>query len=302
MQKTAYVYVPTPSTTNLTVGLERGLWGWRSATLDRAESRRAVRSLSEGDLLVLGHRGPNSRVAPGGWDGAVLQRVIISEVSRPLFTADDEVWTDDDYPERIGMDVLEDVSPSEGVTLGSGAMEALRLSANKQGAAVLEPGVLEVTRFVESLPPVISGSDTGSISHDGETSTATTVLRRREQAKMRRARFGNATRLTCAICGRVLPSRFVRAAHIKRRSAASRVERLTLANIIPACLMGCDELFEHGHIYVDHTGTIKAGPKAEETADLAAVAARLAGQPVSGLTGEQEPFFSWHRRHVAQQS
>ncbi|MFJ6795344.1 hypothetical protein [Streptomyces sp. NPDC091268] len=301
MQNTAYVYVPTPSKTNLEVGLERGLWGWRSATLDRAEARRAVRSLTPGDLLVLGHKGPNSRVAPGGWEGASLRRVVIGEVTRPLFAAHEPVWADDDYPERIAMDVLEDVSPAEGITLGAAAMEALRLSANKQGAAVLEPGFVEVTRFVESLPPVMSGSDTGSISHDGETNAATVALRRREQAKMRRARFGNATRLTCAICGLVLPARFVRAAHIKRRSAASQVERLMLANIIPACLMGCDELFEHGHIYVDPAGTIKASPKAQETADLAAVAARLAERPVSGLTAEQEPFFSWHRRHVARQ-
>ncbi|MFE4258476.1 hypothetical protein [Streptomyces sp. NPDC056883] len=301
MQKTAYVYVPTPSKTNLEVGLARGLWGWRSATLDRADSRPAVQSLAAGDLLVLGHKGPNSRVAPGGWDGASLRRVVIGEVTRPLFTAHEPVWADDDYPERIGMDVLEDISPAEGVTLGRGAMEALRLSANKQGAAVLEPGVVEVTRFVESLPPVISGSDTGSIDHDGETSAATTVLRRRERAKMRRARFGNATQLTCALCGRTLPSRFVRAAHIKRRSASSQVERLMLANIIPACLMGCDELFEHGHIYVDHSGTIRASPKAQETADLAAMAARLADKPVAGLTMEQEPFFAWHRHQIAEQ-
>lgn len=147
MPKTAHIYVPSPSRENLEIGLDQGLWGWRRSALDRAGTRQAVQSLTEGDFLVLGHRGPNSRVAPGGWANATLQRVIVTQVSRPYFTDSTPVWPGDDYPERIGIDVLEEEQNVPGTALGTDAMEALRLSANKQGAAVLQPGIAAVAQL-----------------------------------------------------------------------------------------------------------------------------------------------------------
>ncbi|MGX5212633.1 hypothetical protein ACWKT3_28750 [Streptomyces violaceus] len=299
MPKSAYIYVPSPSGENLEIGLDRGLWGWRRSALDRAGARQAVRSLTEGDFLILGHKGPNSRVAPGGWANATLQRVIVTQVNRPYFTESAPVWPDDDYPERIGINVLEEEQDVHGAALGADAMEALRLSANKQGAAVLQAGIAAVAQLADSLSPAPDLPGDGTVDHDGADSALAQVLVRREQAKLRNNLLGGATKAACALCGRVLPVRFIRAAHIKRRSAASRQERLVMANIMPACLIGCDELFEHGYVYVTDNGTIAVSPNSNTTADLAVAAKALEGRTVADYGAHRAPFYAWHRTHIA---
>lgn len=299
MPQTGYIYVPAPSKENLEIGLNAGLWGWRSSALDRAGARQAVRRLTKGDFLLLGHRGPNSRVAPGGWADAFLQRVIVAQIARPLFEATDLVWPDDIYPERIGIDVLGEESDVTGTSLGNGAMEAFRLSANKQGAAVVNAGCGAVASLAADLPPVPDHWVVDDLGHDGETSAVAQVLVRREQQKLRRALIGGRATMTCGFCGRDLPSRLVRAAHIKRRSEASRHERLNVSNIIPACLMGCDELFEHGYIYVNADGTIAASPSSSATSDLKLIADTLVGRIVGDFGTHRAEFFRWHREHTA---
>ncbi|QCX81211.1 hypothetical protein C9F11_38140 [Streptomyces sp. YIM 121038] len=299
MPKTAYIYVPTPSSGNLEIGLSKGLWGWRSSALDRAGARQTVQSLTKGDLLVLAHKGPNSRVAPGGWAAATLKRVIVTQIDKPYFTDTLTVWPDDDYPERIGIDILDEEHDVHGHALGADAMEALRLSANKQGAAVLQAGTGAVAQLADTLPPVSPPSSDGSIDHDGDDSTVAQVLVRREQSKLRKQMLNGATTFTCALCGRHLPIRFIRAAHIKRRSAASREERLQRANIMPACLLGCDELFEHGYVYATTDGKIAVSGKNPTTPALADAAKTLDGLPVADYGPHREPFFTWHRTNIA---
>ncbi|MFS4107229.1 hypothetical protein [Streptomyces sp. PD-S100-1] len=258
-----------------------------------------MQSLAEGDFLVLGHGGPNSRVAPGGWANASLQRLSVTQVSRPYFTDSTPVWPDDDYPERLGIDVLEDEQHVDGTTLGADAMEALRLSANKQGAAVLQPGIAAVAQLADALsaPSGLPGGKT--VEHEGADSAVAQVFVRREQAKVRATLFGGATNAACALCGRVLPVRFIRAAHIKRRSAASRQERLMMANIMPACLIGCDELFEHGYVFVTDDGTIAVSSKSHTTLDLVVAAKALAGRTVADYGPHRAAFYAWHRTHIA---
>ncbi|MGW3570163.1 hypothetical protein ACWDSL_40925 [Streptomyces sp. NPDC000941] len=299
MPKTGYIYVPAPSRANLEIGLNQGLWGWRTSALDRAEAREAVQTLKEGDFLILGHKGPNSRVRPGGWTDVTLQRVIVTQITRPLFTDTAPVWPDDDYPERIGMDVLDEEHNVTGAAVGADGMEALRLSANKQGAAVLRSGTASVAQLASELPPVDTLPAEGNVDHDGDVNAVAQVLVRREQAKLRKALLGGAQQAACALCGRVLPTRFIRAAHIKRRSAATREERLMMANIMPACLMGCDELFEHGHIFVTGDGTIVVRQKPNDTSDLREAAEALAGRTVADYGHHRAPFFTWHRENTA---
>ncbi|MGW2598101.1 hypothetical protein [Streptomyces klenkii] len=300
MPRTGYVYVPSPSRENLAVGLRHNLWGWRSSALDRAGARDAVGQLAEGDFLVLGHRGPNSRVKPGGWSDATLKRVIVAEVTAPLFTASEQVWLDDVYPERLGISVVSEEAEIPGKDLGAEAMECLRLSANKQGAAVLVSGVGGVATMAARLPEEGEGVADGVVEHTGEMNTFAKVLVRREQQKLRRKKFGSQpTELTCAFCERVLPPRMVRAAHIKRRSVANREEQLNLSNITAACLIGCDELFEHGYIFVNDGGFIEAGSQADVTEDLKQAATNVAGRAVKDYNDASAPFFAWHREHIA---
>ncbi|QLE70872.1 hypothetical protein FGW37_03980 [Streptomyces rectiverticillatus] len=300
MPQTGYVYVPKPSRENLATGLRHNLWGWRSSALDRAGARDKVRRLAEGDFLVLGHRGPNSRVKPGGWSDATLKRVIVAQVTAPLFTATEQVWLDDVYPERLGISVVSEDEDIPGTVLGPEAMECLRLSANKQGAAVLVPDAGGVATMATRLPDNGDGTADGVVEHTGEMNTFAKVLVRREQQKLRRKKFGSEpTELTCAFCERVLPPRMVRAAHIKRRSVANREEQLNLSNITAACLIGCDELFEHGYIYVNEDGLIEAGVQADVTADLKRAAINVAGRAMKDYNDASAPFFAWHRKHIA---
>lgn len=124
---------------------------------------------------------------------------------------------------------------------------------------------------------------------------------RREQQKLRSARFGALVEISCALCGRVLPVVLVRLAHIKRRAEATRDERLRLENTMPACTLGCDELFERGYLIVDQLGTITVNPaKKAASPDLTDVLNTLGGREVQGYSASQQPFFSWHRdRHIA---
>ncbi|MFE9000887.1 hypothetical protein ACFYOY_01875 [Streptomyces sp. NPDC007875] len=299
MSTTAYIYVSKPSSGNLEIGLSRGLWGWHTSGLDRANHRAAVQSLEEGDLVVFGYGGPANRVPPGEWADVSLRRVVVTQVNKPYFIERTPVWPDAEYPERIGIDVLDEEEDVHGSALGADGMEALRLSSNKQGAAILQAGTAVVANLADALPPVEPGSGNGSIDHDGEENAVAQVLVRREQAKLRRRLLKGAAQATCALCGRTLPVRFIRAAHIKRRSAASREERLQLANIMPACLLGCDELFEHGYVHVTSDGSIAVSDKANTTPHLAEAAKALEGRTVADYGPSREPFFTWHCDNVA---
>ncbi len=299
--QTGYIYVPAPSAENLEIGLNAGLWGWRSSALDRADARQVVRGLARGDFLVLGHRGPNSRVAPGGWANAELQRVVVTQITRPLFQATDQVWLDDTYPERIGIDVLSEDCNVSGLSLGADAMEALRLSANKQGAVVAFEGSGTVAHLAAELSSVQDSSGLGNAPHEGDRSmsTVTQVLVRREQRKIRKALIGTRPTASCTFCGRTLPSRLIGMTHIKRHSEASRQERLSLNNIVSACLMGCDELFKHGYIYVTVDGTVAASPCSSATIDLRRITDALIGRTVTDFGTHRAEFFRWHREHTA---
>ncbi|MGW2062570.1 hypothetical protein ACWCO9_18245 [Streptomyces sp. NPDC001937] len=304
MTKTAYIYVPGPSSRNLDIGLNKGLWGWRSTTLDKATGRADVQSLQPNDFLVLAHIGPQPRVPAGGWDTAILKRVIVTRITTPYFQDRTNVWPDDVYPERLGIDVLDEEANVTGKTLGSEAAEALRMSANKQGSALVIPGTAALAQFATELPADTTENEMSeaapqTINHNGADSVLIQVFARREQAKLRKNMLGGASEKACALCGRTLPARFIRAAHIKRRSAASREERLQMANIMPACLLGCDELFEHGYVYVTSGGTIRAIGRADSTADLAQAVKALDGLTVADYTPQRESYFAWHRDNVA---
>ena len=61
----------------------------------------------------------------------------------------------------------------------------------------------------------------------------------------------------CALCGRVFPREYLRAAHIKPRSRCSDDERRDLEYIaMPACVFGCDVLYENGLITLSQSGEV----------------------------------------------
>lgn len=76
------VYVPATIQRNLKVGLENLVWGWKDDALDKRNTREGrtnreiATDIRPGDLLIMGTKGPDPRVSPGGWADAILGRVL----------------------------------------------------------------------------------------------------------------------------------------------------------------------------------------------------------------------------------
>lgn len=124
------------------------------------------------------------------------------------------------------------------------------------------------------------------------------TLVRGEQIQLRKALLGGQEEATCQFCGRLLPVRLLVAAHLKRRSLASKKERHQQSVVARACLLGCDALYEHGYISVSPAGTIIAGPRPmRDQGNGAAALASVVGRPFGGFTDDNAQYFAWHRRH-----
>ncbi|MEV4078767.1 hypothetical protein AB0J43_00555 [Nonomuraea fuscirosea] len=305
MSKTAYVYVPRESAGNLAIGIDNNIWGWERDVLDRADGRAIARSLQVGDYLVLGHRGPSSRVKPGKWELATLGRVLVAQVTRPLYSATTVMWPDGTgklYPERIDLDFVSDDRDVYGPVLGSDPMEALRMSANKQGSPLIASAEallgLAEHQAADEQGELDEFDDDPIIVVDGSTDVARTAFARKEQRQIRRLKFGGRTALRCDLCGRTLPRRLVHAAHVKRRADASHGERLDLRNVMAACLFGCDALFEHGYVYVDADGLIRTSSTTAELEDLKGLADQISGRHCAHHRAETEAYFASHRAKI----
>jgi hypothetical protein len=122
---------------------------------------------------------------------------------------------------------------------------------------------------------------------------------RREQKKLRNLLADGRTVALCALCGERYPVEFLVAAHIKRRSVCTEVERKKLRQVaMLACVFGCDALYEKGWITVDSTGRICAAPTGDATRVIAERIADLAGGHCAAHSPGSEPYFAWHRSAV----
>lgn len=80
---------------------------------------------------------------------------------------------------------------------------------------------------------------------------------RTEQRFLRKKLFGNASHSICELCGRTFPTNFLVAAHIKRRSLCTDLEKRDFDHIVMSnCKFGCDELYGRGLVGVDREGAI----------------------------------------------
>jgi hypothetical protein len=111
-----------------------------------------------------------------------------------------------------------------------------------------------------------------------ETDRVVQVLARTEQAYWRKLLFGSSIEGRCAICGRYLPVELLVAAHIKQRSRCSHDERLDPENVMTACLLGCDVLFEKAYIRVDN-GTVRIN-RMDPNSALTDTVTTIANRPV----------------------
>jgi hypothetical protein len=124
--------------------------------------------------------------------------------------------------------------------------------------------------------------------------------RRTAQGKLRRWLFGRRARGLCAICGNEFPVELLVASHIKRRADCSQVERNDYkGNLVPMCILGCDQLFERGYVFVDLRGNVEAGRFESLTNAVVAHLRNLRGKYCKQFTSERRRYFRWHARHRA---
>jgi len=126
------------------------------------------------------------------------------------------------------------------------------------------------------------------------------VTYRKEQSGLRALLFGNQPTARCGICSRQYPVGFLHTSHIKSRSACTLEERVDWKNIVmPACLFGCDALFEKSILRVGDYGVIQLQGNYSETPSLAAFAKSLEGKVAPAFTPENQRYFEWRNsRHV----
>jgi hypothetical protein len=123
------------------------------------------------------------------------------------------------------------------------------------------------------------------------------VLVRTEQGFLRRVLFGSELRGQCIICGRVFPVGLLVAAHIKQRAECSEAERADYRrNVVPMCVLGCDDLFERGYIAVVR-GTIVVNEmlNAQATPAVQEYLRAVKGRGCAHWN-KAEPYFEWHRQ------
>lgn len=124
------------------------------------------------------------------------------------------------------------------------------------------------------------------------------TLVRGEHIQLRKSLLGGQEEASCQFCGRLLPVRLLVAAHLKRRSMANKKERHQRSVVARACLLGCDALYEHGHISVSPAGTITAGPRPmRDLGSGARALASVGGRPFDGFRDDNASFFAWHREY-----
>jgi hypothetical protein len=301
------LYISREAVSNIAIGVESGVWGLPERAVDTTlthlapprTGRDVLRELSVGALILAASHGPSPRVAEGTWTDLKIQQGVVWRVTRPYHFDKTKVWPrssrwpTEKYPHRFGIEPLEQVSAIDRASVGSHGMEALWYSANNRGV-VLPPFAAAGGPAVTTKTPLPDGA---ALLLDGDLDVPSLVKARREQGKARTQLLNGRTNVECELCARWLPAACARVAHIKRRSACSGLERRQLRNLMLACTLGCDHLFEFGYVYVDSSGRIRRGIDRGTTPDLDASISALVGLVCHAHDAASEPFFAWHRKN-----
>jgi hypothetical protein len=289
--------------TNLERGLAARTWGIREGSIDEKlhitgdvrTGRTVLSALQENDAVLFATGGPQPRVPSGEWNSATFKRAILCRVTRPYYVGRTPIWDDDVYEHRFDFEVVADYSDVAATALGATNAEALRVSANSRGL----PVPVDVTLPLMSLVEAADAAEPIELGPGEPLDSLTIAIARREQRLLRMTLLGSAASGPCALCAKVVDRDQLRVAHIKRRSAATDAERRDIANVMLACLLGCDGLFERGYILVDDHGVITANPTRRGTNDVQSAIALIAGRRCAAFSAASATYFAWHRTNLA---
>ena len=149
--------------------------------------------------------------------------------------------------------------------------------------------ILEISGLKQGGNPVADEPD--QFMFTGSSDVAAVVKARRDQTRLRKYLLDGRNAALCGICGRLTPARYLHAAHIKQRAAASEKERRKPGIAMLACVLGCDQAFECGDIRVDSNGRIYLPKDADEfTHELFG---KLAGQLAPAFNDENRDYFAY---------
>jgi hypothetical protein len=313
MPSTLYaLYLSRAARENLSIGLAEGRWGLTDDAVTRhlgqlTPPRTGLELLHEldvGDHVLAASGGPQPRVKRGGWAAATLQHGSLWRVTEPYFYDTSRPWPappdkpDESYPHRFGIEEVEQLQSIGADRLEQVGMDAMHYSANIGGLPVPVIAGAPVLSTIGEPGPEES-EDPGFLVLGGDLDATALTSVRREQRKLRAKILGKAATASCALCGRTVPVDCIRTAHVKRRSLCTEQERRDVANVMVACTLGCDHLFELGYIFVDDGGTVQARDGAHATPELRRAVDLLAGRVCSAHSAASEPYFDAHRKAVA---
>jgi hypothetical protein len=303
---TVFVYVGAEGKHNLEIGIDQSVWGWKEATAEASANQSVLAALGEGVRLVLGFLGLG-RISPEEAQSRTVSELVVTRLTGVPYQSTSEVWPDDVYPYRVPLDVLEIRKNVTKEEIGAEAIEALRKSASTQGSPRLSEGQASVMEAFleqaieeykeESVDPE-DPRDSSYLDLPPVLDLPAYVLARAEQKTLRKKKLKGRSQVHCDLCRSLLPARLVHTAHVKRRSESSYTERRDLANVMLACVLGCDSLFEHGYVYVAADGSIQPSIHMETIPALAAAVDRV-GQECTAHNDQSAKYFAWHRHNIA---
>lgn len=300
-----YVYVANSAEKNLETGIEQSVWGWKPNRRGVVRNHDLLASLKEGDYLYLGFGGSGHIKADVAQE-KTISRIEVARLTGGLYEHSSPVWADDVYPYRVPLEFVETWEDVTRDDIGPEGIEALRRSACGEGGAFspesresvqekLFQKVLE--DYEDGLTDAEDPADSTNWDLPSDLDRRAYVLARAEQKKLRRKKLNGRSEVYCDLCQLLLPVRLVHTAHIRRRSQSPHEVRLDPHNLMFACVLGCDALFEHGYVYVDVDGCVQASEKAKDGAFVSAVE-RL-GKSCSAFTKNNAEYFAWHRGNIA---
>ena len=135
------------------------------------------------------------------------------------------------------------------------------------------------------------------LAPEGELDRKVAAKSRAEQALLRNViipgRDGK-----CALCGRIFPREYLRAAHIKPRARCSDEERRDLENVaMAACVFGCDVLYENGLVTLSLSGEVIISGRVKALGPVGTYAEMfLTGRRTHMVMEKRAKYVAWHNK------
>ena len=295
--------------TNFETAVAAGTWGCpvpQEAFITAGDTALFVGAVPGGPRQT-GDRPFGPAGSPVNSDDAWLTRTAslcwTATISSGWFEDASEIWEEepDRYRFRFNFSDAIDRGPislQPGLNLTREASLAIKLAGLQVKNGGLQSQLFPAgALLLDGRAPALSAEDTSveTWTYMGDLNVQASRLARAEQSELRRRLLSLGHQ--CALCGRLLPSEFLVAAHIKKRSLCTDSERRDLDNIaMLACSFGCDIGYELGVLIVNENGKIEINP-ASPFGTLGSYFGHVAGKDCGAFRSATAGYFAWHREH-----